>query len=80
MVPSLTTKVKKQAAAQFLKIPTPSPKELEHPSHSLAYETTYSYKNRQPHTPALLSSSEPAHTPSVECAHVCMLSRLFSAV
>lgn len=44
-VPRLTTKVKKWAVAQILKIPIQSPKQLGYPSHSLAYEMTHSYKN-----------------------------------
>ena len=34
------SKAKKWAVAQFLEIPTPSPKQLEKSSHSLAYEIT----------------------------------------
>ena len=36
--------------AQFLEIPAPSPKQLEYPSYSLAYEITLPYKNWQPRT------------------------------
>ena len=80
MVSRLTTKVKKWAVAQFLKIPIPSPKQLGYPSHSLAYEMTHSYKNWQPRTLVLPSSSEMAHALSVECVCVCTLSHAFSGV
>ena len=39
-----TIKVKKWAVAQFLEIPTPSPKWLEFSSHSLAHEIIHPYK------------------------------------
>ena len=66
-VPKPNIKVKKWAVAQFLEIPTPSPKELEYSSHSLVYEITHPYTNWQPHTLVPLSPSEMAHTLSVEC-------------
>ena len=47
--------------------PRPFLKYLEYSSHSLAYEITHPYKNWQPHTPVPFSSSEMAHTLSVEC-------------
>ena len=79
-VPRLTTKVKKWAEAQFLKVPIPSPKQLGYPSHSLAYEMTHSYKNWQPRSLVLPSSSEMAHAPSVECVCVCARSVMHSVV
>ena len=61
-VPRPSIKVKKQAVAQFLEIPTPSPKQLEYSSHSLTYEITHPYKNWQPRTRGRLSPSEMARS------------------
>ena len=61
-VPRPTVKVKKWEVAQFLEISTPSPKELEYSSHSLACEITHSYKNWQPHTLVPLLPSKMTHT------------------
>lgn len=52
--------------AQFLEIPSPSSKELEYPSHSLACEITHPYKNWHS-IPWCLLPSEMAHIPFMEC-------------
>ena len=61
-VPRSTIKVKKWAVAQFIEIPTPSPKRLEFSSHSLAHEITHPYKNWQISTVGPLCPFEMAHT------------------
>ena len=57
-----SSETKKWMVAQFLEIPCSFPKQLEQCSHSLAYEINQSIKINHGH-----SSSERAHTLSVEC-------------